>query len=68
MQRVGARVRVCHSDGYWYYGTLASKEEKKGKFRVAFDDGDGAAEALITAKLEALGGLERYQQASVEGE
>ena len=36
----GGRVRVCHSDGYWYYGTLASKDEKKGKFTIAFDDCD----------------------------
>jgi hypothetical protein len=51
---VGGRVRVCHSDGYWYYGTLASKEEKKGKFRVAFDDGDDMFVALPHRDIQVL--------------
>ena len=38
--QVGKRVRVCHSDGFWYYGALESKDEKKGRFTIAFDDGD----------------------------
>ena len=40
---VGKRVRVCHSDAYWYYGTLESNDEKKGRFTIAFDDGDRCA-------------------------
>ena len=52
---LGARVRVCHSDGYWYYGTLATKDEKKGKFRVAFDDGDVVFAALPHCDIQVLG-------------
>ena len=51
---VGARVRVCHSDGYWYYGTLTSNEEKKGKFCVAFDDGDDVFVALPHRDIQVL--------------
>ena len=47
-------MRVCHSDGYWYYGTLASEEEKKGKFRIAFDDGDVLAVALPHRDIQVL--------------
>ena len=52
---LGARVRVCHSDGYWYYGTLATKDEKTGKFRVAFDDGDVVFAALPHCDIQVLG-------------
>ena len=51
---VGRRVRVCHSDGYWYYGTLESKDEKKNKYTVAFDDGDRIVSALPHRDIQVL--------------
>ena len=51
---IGARVRVCHSDGCWYYGTLATKDEENGKFRVAFDDGDVVFAALPHRDIQVL--------------
>ena len=51
---VGGRVRVCHSDGYWYYGTLESKDEKKNKYTVAFDDGDRIVSALPHRDIQVL--------------
>lgn len=56
---VGVRVRVCHSDGYWYYGSLESKDEKKGKFSVAFDDGDKIVVALPHRDIQVLAAGER---------
>ncbi len=54
LAEVGARVRVCHSDGYWYYGTLESKDEKKNKYTVAFDDGDRIVSALPHRDIQVL--------------
>ena len=51
--KVGARVRVCHSDGYWYYGSLESND-KKGKLSVAFDDGDKIVVALPHRDIQVL--------------
>ena len=50
---VGSRMRVCHSDGYWHYGTLQASE-KKGKFCIVFDDDDRIVTALPHRDIQVL--------------
>ena len=59
--QVGDRVRVCHSDGYWYYGTLR-ESDKKGKLTVAFDDGDRSApvHAAVQSTVHPFGACEPF--------
>eukprot|EP00960_Hanusia_phi_P028810 747602-Hanusia_phi.AAC.4 len=50
----GTRVRVCYSDGFWYYGSIDDFHEPTGKYRISLDEGDRIFVALPDVDVEIL--------------